>query len=52
MLELQHLKKKKKAAFQDYFGGRNQIQSCSSPFLTKSIYPTKFNPILEYPDHA
>ena len=27
-----------KEAFQEYFGGRNQIQSCSSPFLTKSIY--------------
>ena len=27
-----------KTAFQEYFGGRNQIQSCSSPFLTKNPF--------------
>ena len=41
-----------KAAFQEYFGGRNQIQSCPSPFLTKPIYLTNCNPILENLDHA
>ena len=41
-----------KVAFQEYFGETNQIQSCLSPFLTKSIYPTKFNPILENPAHV
>ena len=47
-----HLNLFVKVAFQEYFGERNQIQSCLSPFLTKSIYPTKFNPILENPDHV
>ena len=41
-----------KAVIQENFGGRNQIQSCPSPLPTKSVYPTKFNPILENLDHV
>ena len=41
-----------KVTFQENFGERIQIQSCPSPCPTKCIYPTRFNSILENPDHA
>ena len=41
-----------KAAFQENFGGRNQIWSHPKPLPTKSINLTILNPILKNSDHV